>query len=131
MQRYGNVIPGTGPRCRAKRGLATSPRRNELPLNRTVSSPTAGRLQIIEWLHKLSDLPIVVAAALGDGRTGGVCGSAASVGARRGRAEGVRTVLSGLTAELALVMKQLGVSRLDQLTEDLLTDPTECHRSGL
>jgi 4-hydroxymandelate oxidase len=38
-------------------------------------------------------------------------------------AEGVRTVLSGLTAELAFVMKQLGVSRLDQLTEDLLAEP--------
>ena len=38
-------------------------------------------------------------------------------------ADGVRTVLAELTADLALVMTQLGVSRLDQLTPDVLSGP--------
>jgi 4-hydroxymandelate oxidase len=151
--------------------------------------------EIIQWLHELSDLPIVVKGVLrgddalrcvdagaagivvsthGGRRLGYSISSAmalpevvAAVGARAeiyvdsglrsgehvaaalamgaravfvGRphlwalvaagAEGVRAVLSGLTAELALVMKQLGVSRLDELTEDLLAGRIECHWSN-
>jgi 4-hydroxymandelate oxidase len=37
--------------------------------------------------------------------------------------DGVRTVLTELTAEIALVMMQLGVSNLDALTSDLLGSP--------
>ncbi len=69
-----------------------------------------------------------VAAALAMGARAVFLGRPALWALAAAGAEGVRTVLSGFTAELALVMKQLGVSRLDQLTKDLLADPVACHR---